>query len=471
MRLRRLDLTRYGKFTDYTIDFGEARQGKPDLHIVYGLNKAGKSTALSAYLDLLFGVEHNSRYGFLHAYPTMLVGGALEFGGAEHALTRVKGKGNTLRDGRGQPVDEALLSVPLAGLTRETYRAMFSLDDQSLEDGGNAIIASKGELGEMLFTASAGLADLSTILTRVREEADDIHKLRGRSTQIAELKRNLAALKTQQEEIDTRASAHAALLATKLQAEAAYAYAEAIQDQGRTKTRQDEIGRLLRAAPLADAYQRLQREIEPFGTGPVPPPEWEGQLPRLMIKNAELHTQIESTEAELVRLDEQIAALVIDERLLGLSDAIAGLGEGMARFSTAESDLPRRQASIAEDDAIISAILAGLGQTGHTAPETLVLPAPVVGTLRELIEARSGIEAKTGTARRELRQAPETIERATAALANSGAEKSTGMALEGVNAALGTLRRSNHQARMRVAERALPAIERRYHALRDSLAP
>jgi len=470
MRLRRLDLTRYGKFTDYAIDFGPAQAGKPDLHIVYGLNEAGKSTALSAYLDLLFGVEHNSRYGFLHAYSTMLVGGTLEFGGAEHALTRVKGKSATLRDGRGQPVDEALLSVPLAGLTRDTYRSMFSLDDQSLEDGGNAIIASRGELGELLFAASAGLADLGAILSKVREEADEIHKLRGRTTQIAELKRSLATLKTQQDEIDTRASAHAVLLATKRQAEAAYA--EDMREQGLAKTRHDEIARMLRAAPLAGEYQRLQREIEQFGALPVPPSEWAGQLPGLMVKNAELHTQVEGTQADLARLDREIAALVIDERFLALDAAISGLSDGMARFSTAESDLPRRQAAIAEDEAIIAAILAELGQAGHTAPENLILPAPLVGTLRELIEMRSGIDARGDTARRELQQAQDNLERATADLASiGGSDGRTGAALEGVNAALGALRRGNHQARMRVAERALPVMERRYHALRDGLAP
>ncbi|TJW67441.1 MAG: hypothetical protein E5V29_18225, partial [Mesorhizobium sp.] len=66
MRIRRLDLTRYGKFTDHTIDFAERTKGNPDLHIVYGPNEAGKSTALAAVLDLLFGIEMRSPYGFLH---------------------------------------------------------------------------------------------------------------------------------------------------------------------------------------------------------------------------------------------------------------------------------------------------------------------------------------------------------------------------------------------------------------------
>ena len=78
MRLQRLDLTRYGKFTDHSLDFGPRVAGRPDLHIVYGPNEAGKSTALSAILDLLYGIEMRSRYGFLHPYATMRIGAVLE---------------------------------------------------------------------------------------------------------------------------------------------------------------------------------------------------------------------------------------------------------------------------------------------------------------------------------------------------------------------------------------------------------
>ena len=46
MRLHCLGLTRFGIFTDRSINFGEPVTGKPDLHIVYGPNESGKSTAL-----------------------------------------------------------------------------------------------------------------------------------------------------------------------------------------------------------------------------------------------------------------------------------------------------------------------------------------------------------------------------------------------------------------------------------------
>ena len=161
MRLRRLDLTRYGKFTNHTIDFGEKVVDGPDFHVIYGLNEAGKSTTLSGFLDLLFGIEERSRYGFLHQYAAMEVGAVLELEGKRHEVRRVKQRTGSLRDAAGQPVAEALVAGPLAGLGREAYRMMFSLDDQTLEDGGNAILESKGDLGELLFSASAGLSGLS----------------------------------------------------------------------------------------------------------------------------------------------------------------------------------------------------------------------------------------------------------------------------------------------------------------------
>ena len=90
MRLARLDLTRYGKFTDAQLDFGTKPVGMPDLHVVYGPNEAGKSTAFAAYLDLLYGIAKASPYNYQHAYSSMQIGGVLELGGKLHDLRRLK---------------------------------------------------------------------------------------------------------------------------------------------------------------------------------------------------------------------------------------------------------------------------------------------------------------------------------------------------------------------------------------------
>ena len=182
MRLRRLDLIRYGMFTDEVIDFGDEKAGRCDLHIIYGPNETGKTTAVSAYLDLIYGIK-SGRYAFLHPESTMQIGGILELGGQLHEFIRVKSASSSLLDARGQPLPESAIRAELGAVERDGYCSMFSLDDDTLEDGGEDILKSRGDLGQLLFSASAGLSELSQQLVRVRGEADGFYKFHGRQTE------------------------------------------------------------------------------------------------------------------------------------------------------------------------------------------------------------------------------------------------------------------------------------------------
>ena len=57
MRLRDLQLIRFGHFSDLKLDF--AAEGKR-FHVIYGENEAGKSTALRAISGLLYGVPERT---------------------------------------------------------------------------------------------------------------------------------------------------------------------------------------------------------------------------------------------------------------------------------------------------------------------------------------------------------------------------------------------------------------------------
>jgi uncharacterized protein YhaN len=52
MRLLRLDLKAVGPFTNAMLDLSEGQHG---LHLIYGPNEAGKTSALRALSHLLFG--------------------------------------------------------------------------------------------------------------------------------------------------------------------------------------------------------------------------------------------------------------------------------------------------------------------------------------------------------------------------------------------------------------------------------
>ena len=188
MRLRRLNLSRYGMFTDREIDFGPAPAGAPDLHLVYGPNEAGKSTALAGFLDLLFGFEHRTPYAFLHDRRTMRVEGDIEIDGEARRFVRVRKRRGSLLDGAGRTVPEGMLANALGDMTRETYKATFSLDDDTLEAGGEEILKSEGDLGQLLFEGGAGLVELRAVLDKLREGAEAFHKGKARSTTLNEVK-------------------------------------------------------------------------------------------------------------------------------------------------------------------------------------------------------------------------------------------------------------------------------------------
>ena len=222
---------RYGRFSDYSLEFGAAPAGGSDFHIVYGLNETGKSTAAAAILDLLFGIEKQSTYGAAkgrasvpnwHAYNTMRIGARLELDGRAHEVARLKRDKMSLVDADDRPFDESLLKAELAGVDREAFHMMFSLDDESLENGGEAILASRGDLGQLLFSASAGLAEISGRLDALRKKADEFYRSRASTTELARLKHALDALKDERDEADTLASAYAELVRHREEAREAY---------------------------------------------------------------------------------------------------------------------------------------------------------------------------------------------------------------------------------------------------------
>lgn len=469
MRLRRLDLTRYGKFTDHTIDFGPATAGSPDLHIVYGLNEAGKSTAFSGYLDLLFGIPERSSYNFLHAYNAMQVGGVLEFDGRDHDLVRLKQRTNALIDGRGQPVNEVLLSSALGGLTREAYRTMFSLDERSLRDGGAAIVESRGDLGEMLFSASSGLADVSRVLTAATDEAHQFHRKRARNTQLSEMKQQLAALKGERDQIDTYASTYAGLVSTKTQAEKAYE--ETLGELSSARAEQARLASLMRAMPLARDLARLTAELEAYGDLPRPPREWSSLMTDLMRDETRLQTLKAGLETQIDRLEAEVSAIRVDEDVLSVAAAISALGAGRARYVTAEDDLPKRRLAFAEQEASLNAILKALGLEDHDDPSALVLPAALVAKLRDLIENRSGIAARMETAERELERARQGLEELEAQRAGSDLPSVAAGPLSRLETIVSRLQKGEKQTLLAIETRTVEQMEADLVRLMGRLQP
>lgn len=451
MRLRRLDLLRYGMFTDQTIDFGERVDGEPDLHVVYGPNEAGKTTAFTGFLDLLFGIEMQSRYGFLHPYATMRVAGCLELSVGARDLVRIKRPQPTLRDADNEPVAEGLILGDLSGLDRNAYRAMFSLDDDTLEAGGKSILASNGELGQLLFSATAGLSDLSRRLLDLRSEMDGFAKPNSRSGELQQLKATLIALKQERDGIDTLASEYSRLAAAR--DEAASQYEAALAERTKAQTGLARVQRLLATLPRMAALRQLRERLEPFRTLPDAPPGWLSELPGLQEAENRHRSDTEKAESEVKRLSDELMAVVVDERALNLVGRLDRLTELRARHVTAELDLPSRRRDLARAEGEVERILIRLGREDEQEPARLLLNAAQSAALNGLIVTRSGVEAKVTAASDELSQALHELTEAQRTPHEESGSAST-PSLASVISALAAMRASDHGIRLRNAAKA-----------------
>src|SRR3982750_4424447 len=154
MRFSELNLERYGRFEDCRLEFPDRA---PDLHVVLGANEAGKTTAMAAISDLLFGFPSRSPYNFRFDYPLLRIGATLEEDGTEFSCRRRKASTGSLVDRDDRPLSEGPLLAMLRGQTKDTFHVGFSLDQTRLRQGGRMIVDARDDLGRAMFAAGSGM--------------------------------------------------------------------------------------------------------------------------------------------------------------------------------------------------------------------------------------------------------------------------------------------------------------------------
>ena len=359
MRLRRLDLLRYGNFTDRSFEFPA---GDIDFHIVFGPNEAGKSTALAAIEDLLFGIPTQSPYKFLHDYPSMRIGAVLENGEESLEVVRRKGSKNTLLSTNDLPFPggEAALRPLLAGADRSFFERMFSLDHVRLETGGREILAARDEIGQMLFSAGAGIAGLRDRLTDLSNEADELwapRKAQHRKYYQADDKLKAAERDLRQQTLT--ANEWQELKRTFEISEEAYAEVEGkFEKVSAERTR---LGRIRRVHRYVRRKAELDEQIASLGIV-VPLPEDARQiLGESERKESEASTGIDTLSGHMAKACEGLKALTYDKQLVLRADDVGQLHERRIEIRGEKADLPKRQAELDAAEAQLRALATELG--------------------------------------------------------------------------------------------------------------
>jgi hypothetical protein len=187
MKLARLLLLAFGPFTNKTLDFST---GSGNLHLIYGPNEAGKSSALRAMTDLRFGIPLRSPDDFVHPAGELRIGGVfIDQAGRPVGLIRRKGRGTTLsgldvrteQTDPGFAVDSRLERELTGGLERQEFEAMFGLNHARLREGGAVLLSGEGDLGSALFEASAGTSGIAALLAALDGDAKKLYSQHGRA--------------------------------------------------------------------------------------------------------------------------------------------------------------------------------------------------------------------------------------------------------------------------------------------------
>lgn len=399
MRLLDLQLLRFGHFTDRVLDF---ESGNAGLQVIFGSNEAGKSTTLRAVAGLLFGISETTPDDHLHPKPDLRIGARLQNRKGERIqVIRRKGRKNTLLDPDRNPLDDGVLNPFLGGVGRELFETMFGLSHEVLIRGGNELLQGRGELGESLFGAGAGVRSLHAVRTCLREEADRLFAPRAQNPPLNRALKEFQEARSKSVQLSLRPrqwqELREALRETEVQLK------ELEHQHGHILAELNRLQRLQRVLPLIHRREELLRhKAEP------------GEVALLAETCAQERSQAQQTLISTQRRERQLleekqrceqdrAALSIPEPLLALEDAIEGLRDPLGAYKKALHDLPGLQAKVDAAHQDACALLRKLGREPSLAEaERLRIASTVQNRIHQLSQEGTRLATGVEKARQDL---------------------------------------------------------------------
>ncbi len=321
MKILELDLRAFGPFTNVKLNLADGREG---MHILYGPNEAGKSSALRALKCMLYGIPKNSADNFLHDNKALRIGGRLQNSdGAELAFLRRKGNKDTLLSPDEKPIDDRKIDRFLHGMTEEIFGLLFGIDHDALVRGGRNILEGKGETGQSLFAAGAGGANLRTVLETIEADAEVLFKNRG---QLPVINKNIGRHQELRKKISELAQSSREWAEKDKELARAMAELEILRKtQERDTAEMNRLRRLKEIVPRAGLRKELLAKMEAMGAVTILPEDFTGKRHRAENKlNAALEVKRQA-ELDLERLNEDIRKIVLPQKILDQADAVEGL--------------------------------------------------------------------------------------------------------------------------------------------------
>ena len=343
MRITRLDLERYGRFDDKTLLF----RPETPLHVVLGANEGGKTTALTAIADLLFGISASTNYNFRHDNKALRIGAELLLRDGQRVnFRRRKGNQNTLLDANDRPLPEDFLAPIVGTVSRDVFNKEFGLTVASLRQGGAELLKAGGKLAETLATGSAGLSALSALREIIAGEAEGLFSVRrsGSKEFYVTLSRYEEADRKLKDAIVTAEAMH------DVQAQFKDAQDSKKEIESEHQNFSVQLRRLERAARTQKSIAQSDKLITEFQALSSLPDvaqsvtqSWKKALGEYQDAVAELVKLSDQDAEDLIAIND----LAADETLLASGGKIDQLRERLGAIKQAREDLPKRQTELA----------------------------------------------------------------------------------------------------------------------------
>ena len=396
MRLRSLEIRAFGSLRDVRLDFADER---PRLHVIYGPNEAGKSTALRALRGLFFGIGSQTRDAHSIKPADLRVAALLcDADGRERFVVRRKGIKDTLRN----EDDKTPLSAEQArwvtrGMHASTFESQFGLSFDTLHRGAEELLGSGGDLGQSLFAAAVNGGQVRSVLSQLEAEAEALFRRKG-----VKMPLNVAIAGFEQAKKDCRELATRADVFQRQQTEVDAAQATCEELGRQLSVLRAERAKLERVKNILPLLSRQRaRQAERAALGPVPRLSEEAAELRkhAMAQRRDAQVRLEQTQAEIARLSQERQAqeqLVLPALVSLPVSSAEQLRDGLSLYRDAQRKLPaRRDALVGAQREVERALSAlQLDELDARSIERLRVPKHLEVRARE--QLRSGEQLRAG---------------------------------------------------------------------------
>lgn len=337
MRIIRLELKAFGPFTDRVLDFSTER---PGLHIVYGPNEAGKSSCLRALKALFFGIPARTNDSFLHPYDQLMVGGSLQSeDGRELVFYRRKKRKADLFDPHDEPLDPSLLLPFLRGVEPDLFESLYGIDHEALVQGGQEILNQKGDVGQAIFAAGAGLASLTAVLEELEKEAEELYRPRASTKAINEALSQYRDLQGKMKQTVLAGQVwneHRRAL-EKVEKE----LREIVVLRGEKDREKRRLERVARALPHLIRRRALLDKMAGLGDVVVLPADFKDRRKKIDQERNDASRDYEGVISRLKELQKKKESISLQQDFLNHADEIDTMVQRLGEFRKATSDRPR----------------------------------------------------------------------------------------------------------------------------------